>query len=94
MVFDYIPYAISPIMNDEAAGVQVEKDYMHIETEEQLETYKESLVAAKTLVVDIENISSLSFIANTDVGSVSIFPEEGLYIIGVEPTPTNDACGV
>ena len=31
---------ISPIMNDEDAGVQVKKDYMHIETEAQLESYK------------------------------------------------------
>ena len=34
---------ISPIMNDEAAGVQAEKDYKHIETETDFETYKEQI---------------------------------------------------
>ena len=52
------------------------------------------VTALPPLVVDIENISSLSFIAKTVVGNVSVFPEVGLYIIGVDPTPTKDACGV
>ena len=71
---------ISPIMNDEAAGVQVEKDYMHIETEAQLEPYKESLVAAKTLVVDIET-SSVSPYTGSILGvAISTKANQGLYV--------------
>ena len=71
---------ISPIMNDEAAGVQVEKDYKHIESETDFESYKEQIIAADTIVVDIET-SSVSPYTGSILGiAISTKPHQGIYV--------------
>ena len=47
----------SPIIKDEDAGKQVEKDYCFIETEAQFRNIKNQLEAAEKIVVDIETSS-------------------------------------
>ncbi len=71
---------ITPILNDESMGKQEEKDYMHIETEAQLDPYKECLKSAKTLVVDIET-SSVSPYTGSILGvAISTKANQGLYV--------------
>ena len=54
------------------------------------------VTADPSLLVDIWKVllSFLATTANTVVGNWSVFPINGLYIIGVDPTPTNDDFGV
>ena len=55
-----------------------------------------NVTADPSLLVDIWNVllSLAATTANTVVGNWSVFPDDGLYIIAVDPTPTNDDFGV
>ena len=71
---------ITPIMNDESTGLQAEKDYKHIESEAEFEPYKEQILAADTLVVDIET-TSVSPFTGTILGiAISTKPHQGIYV--------------
>lgn len=71
---------IPKILGGNEAGVQVEKDYCFVETEEQFQQYKQQIEDAPIIVADIET-TSVSPRTGSILGiAISTKPHQGIYI--------------
>lgn len=71
---------IPKILSGNDVGVQVEKDYCFVETEEQFNKYKSEIEAATVIVADIET-TSVSPRTGSILGvAISTRPHQGIYI--------------
>lgn len=71
---------LEKVLNNTNQTLKNEKDYCYIETDSQLEAYKEQLASCELLVVDIET-SSLTPRTGSILGvALSTKPHQGLYV--------------
>ena len=71
---------IPKILMGDSAGVQNEKDYCFVETEEQFQRYRQQLEDATEIVADIETTSVSPFTGVILGIAVSTRPHQGIYI--------------
>lgn len=71
---------IPKLLSGEDIGVQAEKDYCFVETEDQFQKYKQQLEDATELVADIETTSVSPFTGVILGVAVSTKPHQGIYI--------------
>lgn len=71
---------IPKLLNQDDTGVQFEKDYCFVETEEQFQKYKAELEDAAVIVADIETTSVSPYTGHILGVALSTKPHQGLYV--------------